>query len=42
MAMQIPFPDKMTVINLATEVSAPIGRCFDVSRDIEVHQLSVK
>ena len=32
----------MTVINLVTEVNAPIGRCFDVSRDIEVHQLSVK
>lgn len=30
----------MTVINLITEIKAPIDRCFDVSRDAELHQLS--
>ena len=30
----------MTIINLTTEIKAPIERCFDMSRDVELHQQS--
>lgn len=32
----------MTTINLTTEIKAPIERCFDVSRDVELHQVSAE
>lgn len=32
----------MTIINLTTEIKASIERCFDISRDIDIHQQSVK
>ncbi len=32
----------MTRIQLTTEISAPIETCFDVSRDIDIHQLSTE
>jgi ligand-binding SRPBCC domain-containing protein len=30
----------MTVININTAINAPIGRCFDLSRSVELHMLS--
>ncbi len=32
----------MTTIKLFTKIKAPIDKCFDVSRDIKVHELSTK
>lgn len=32
----------MTTIKLVTIIEAPIDRCFDISRDIQVHELSTK
>jgi len=32
----------MTTIKLLTKIKAPIDICFDVSRDIKVHELSTK
>lgn len=32
----------MTTINLVTNIRAPIKRCFDLSRSIDLHQLSTK
>ena len=31
----------MPVINLVTEIHAPIGRCFDLCRDLETHTRTV-
>ena len=31
----------MPVINLVTEIHAPIGRCFDLCRDLETHNRTV-
>lgn len=32
----------MPTIKLTTRINAPIAKCFDVSRDIGVHELSTK
>lgn len=32
----------MATIKLLTKIKAPIDKCFDVSRDIKVHELSTK
>lgn len=32
----------MTTIELLTVIKAPIERCFDVSRDVKIHELSAK
>ena len=32
----------MAIIRLATTIKAPIERCFDVSRDIQIHELSTR
>ena len=32
----------MTIINLTTEIKASIETCFDLSRDVDAHMLSVK
>lgn len=32
----------MTTIHLTTEIKAPIESCFDVSRNVDLHQLSAK
>lgn len=32
----------MTIIKLETEISAPVGRCFDLARNIDLHQLTTK
>lgn len=32
----------MAVINLTTGINAPIQRCFDLSRSIDLHQVSTK
>jgi ligand-binding SRPBCC domain-containing protein len=32
----------MTTIHLITEINATIEKCFDVSRDIDMHKLSAK
>src|SRR6188768_3229856 len=32
----------MTTIKLTTIIDAPIDKCFDVSRDIKIHELSTK
>lgn len=31
----------MTILRLETRIAAPLRRCFDLSRDVEVHQRSV-
>ena len=35
-----PNPDKVTLIQLTTLIDAPIERCFDLSRSIDLHLLS--
>lgn len=32
----------MTTIKLSTIINAPIEKCFDISRDIKIHELSTK
>lgn len=32
----------MTTIKLLTQIKAPIDKCFDVARDIKIHELSTK
>lgn len=32
----------MTIITLTTEIEATIDQCFDLSRDIDIHQLSTQ
>jgi ligand-binding SRPBCC domain-containing protein len=32
----------MTVIKLETEINAPVGHCFDLARNIDLHQLTTK
>ena len=32
----------MPVIELATHINAPIGKCFDLARDIDVHVASTR
>lgn len=32
----------MTIINLTTIINAPLQRCFDLSRSIDLHQVSTK
>ena len=32
----------MTTIKLSTTINAPIDKCFNVSRDIKIHELSTK
>jgi ligand-binding SRPBCC domain-containing protein len=32
----------MTTIKLSTIINAPIDKCFDISRDIAIHELSAK
>ncbi len=32
----------MTIIKLETEIDAPIGRCFDLARNIDLHQLTTR
>ena len=32
----------MTIITLSTFINAPIERCFDLSRSVDLHMLSVK
>jgi len=36
----LPNPDKVTLIQLTTLIDAPIERCFDLSRSIDLHLLS--
>ena len=37
-----PNPDKVTLIQLTTLINAPIERCFDLSRSIDLHLLSTQ
>lgn len=32
----------MTIINLQTKFNADINRCFDLSRDVDIHKLTAK
>ncbi len=32
----------MTIIKLSSTILAPIDKCFDVSRDIQIHEISTK
>lgn len=32
----------MTIIELSSSIKAPIDKCFDISRDIQIHEISTK